>query len=254
MNFALIKSRMALLAAMACAAIASASEAQAQAQRICIEEVSGVCLKYATREAGDATKPKASAALSPAARNERGLRLSREDRKAAQRGLAAGAFYGGSIDGAFGPQSRRAIAAWQRANGFTASGYLAEGQVALLSDAGRADGESGAGEVFTQSIEVDKESTMTVTVTRLSATEAELKLTISSMARNGPNYPFENSCRIPLDAAFSCRLRDELGRSRNRTPSMSGSWSRREVSGQLPKVSVFSTGSASFGTTSFKMW
>lgn len=107
--------------------LAFAVPAFAQESRVCIEEVSGVCLKY--REAPAARQ------VSPAEAAERALNLSAEDRRTAQSGLAAEGVYRGGIDGALGPQSRRAIRDWQRARGDAATGFLTAGQLAALAEA-----------------------------------------------------------------------------------------------------------------------
>lgn len=104
-------------------------------ERVCVEEAAGVCLKYQSVEQPAATTP-APQQASPAERSEKALGLSRENRRAIQRGLGDAGHYGGAIDGLFGPGTRRAIASWQRANGLTASGYLTAGAVAALTRAG----------------------------------------------------------------------------------------------------------------------
>lgn len=59
-------------------------------------------------------------------------RLSLAERKAVQRALREAGFYGGKIDGALGPGSRKAIAAWQDSVGAAATGYLAPRQAKTL--------------------------------------------------------------------------------------------------------------------------
>lgn len=62
--------------------------------------------------------------------NER--KLDREARKALQVALAWEGFYNSGIDGAFGPGTRRAMAAWQEANGYAPTGVLTTRQRARL--------------------------------------------------------------------------------------------------------------------------
>lgn len=54
------------------------------------------------------------------------------DRMAVQRALAAAGLYAGEIDGAIGPASRSAIAAWQASVGAVGSGYLTRDQADSL--------------------------------------------------------------------------------------------------------------------------
>jgi len=68
----------------------------------------------------------------PAAPQPKQPRLSLAERKAVQRALREAGFYGGAIDGALGPGSRKAIAAWQESVGATPSGYLAPRQASTL--------------------------------------------------------------------------------------------------------------------------
>ena len=52
-----------------------------------------------------------------------------------QRGLAALGFDAGLADGMFGPRTRSAIRAWQRAKGLAATGYLTRDQAEALAAA-----------------------------------------------------------------------------------------------------------------------
>lgn len=102
----------------------------ALAERVCVEKVSGVCLRYQER-------PRA---VSPAEAAEQRLGLSPTERRQAQRALAAAGHYDSTVDGRFGPGTRQALRGWQRAQGFDATGYLTADQLtALLSppEAGR---------------------------------------------------------------------------------------------------------------------
>lgn len=54
--------------------------------------------------------------------------LTRDEREEIQRALQAEGYYAAAIDGAFGPGTRRAMAAWQTANGYEATGVLSTAQ------------------------------------------------------------------------------------------------------------------------------
>lgn len=58
--------------------------------------------------------------------------LSRSDRIAIQARLSDRGYYRGGLDGAFGQGTRNAIAQWQSASGFSASGYLTRSQAQTL--------------------------------------------------------------------------------------------------------------------------
>lgn len=73
-----------------------------------------------------------AAPVSESARAEAQLGLTRSDRVAVQQRLAAGRYYTSSIDGDFGAGTRRAITAWQRANGYGQTGYLNRTQLTAL--------------------------------------------------------------------------------------------------------------------------
>ena len=65
---------------------------------------------------------------------EEALSLSRDDRRAIQRGLSMLGFDPRGIDGLFGNGSRTAIASWQGKNGYEATAYLTRDQVIKLLD------------------------------------------------------------------------------------------------------------------------
>lgn len=68
-----------------------------------------------------------------AAQTEAALNLSRQQRATIQAGLTRRGFDTRGVDGVFGRGTRNAIAAWQRANDFSATGYLTAQQVQRLS-------------------------------------------------------------------------------------------------------------------------
>ena len=73
-----------------------------------------------------------------ARQGEDDLNLGRDERRRVQTSLSALDFDPGAIDGIFGPGTRTALSAWQRANGFVATGYLTADQLSLMSQqAGR---------------------------------------------------------------------------------------------------------------------
>ena len=71
-----------------------------------------------------------------AAEGQRDAALTRDERIAVQRGLAALGFDAGLADGMFGPRSRTAIRAWQRAKGLEGTGYVTRDEALALADAG----------------------------------------------------------------------------------------------------------------------
>lgn len=67
-----------------------------------------------------------------ARRSERAL--SREERRGLQTALQAAGFYNATIDGAFGPGTRRSMADWQSFNGYEPTGILTTSQRIVLMD------------------------------------------------------------------------------------------------------------------------
>ncbi|WP_171210575.1 serine protease [Ruegeria sp. HKCCA5426] len=61
--------------------------------------------------------------------------LTAQERKDLQTALQAAGFYNSTIDGAFGPGTRRSMGDWQRFNGFEATGVLTTAQRQALMDA-----------------------------------------------------------------------------------------------------------------------
>lgn len=98
-----------------------------------------------------APEPAVTAAAPPAAPEETLAEarsaeqaLTRAERDAIQTALQWAGFYGGAIDGAFGPGTRGAITAWQTARGHEATGFLTTRQRgSLLSE--RAEAEAALG-------------------------------------------------------------------------------------------------------------
>lgn len=73
---------------------------------------------------------------------EEALGLSRDDRRAIQRGLTLVGFDTKGIDGVFGAGSRNAIAGWQKKNGYEGTTYLTREQIVKLTE--QADARSAA--------------------------------------------------------------------------------------------------------------
>lgn len=113
---------------IAALALLSLAPAPALAERVCVEELAGTCLKYADPPAAAPARP-----VSAEEEAERALGLGPEERRRIQSGLRAAGHYGGAVDGAIGPASRRAIASWQRAEGAPATGYLTGPQAQRLA-------------------------------------------------------------------------------------------------------------------------
>ncbi len=87
---------------------------------------------------------------------EDALALNRDARRSIQRNLALLGFNPRGIDGIFGPGSRAAITAWQRANGFDANGYLTGAQVRKLADAAAARAAELEAEAAARQVEEER--------------------------------------------------------------------------------------------------
>ncbi|MDJ1007758.1 MAG: serine protease [Paracoccaceae bacterium] len=81
---------------------------------------------------GPEPEPLIPAEETPAQARAAERQLSGEDRRELQRALAYDGFYRSTIDGAFGPGTRRAIESWQSANRFEATGFLTSRQRTAL--------------------------------------------------------------------------------------------------------------------------
>ncbi|MEL7465376.1 MAG: peptidoglycan-binding domain-containing protein [Pseudomonadota bacterium] len=120
----------------------NAGASPAWAQQVCVEEAGGVCLKYAPAPEPTPAAPKpqpttrAPAPLSPAAQEERALRLTRDERREVQAGLRVGGYYNGSLDGAIGRGTRAGISRWQSEVGEPVTGFLTFAQARRLRDIG----------------------------------------------------------------------------------------------------------------------
>ncbi|MEF9604825.1 peptidoglycan-binding domain-containing protein [Paracoccus sp. PXZ] len=78
--------------------------------------------------------PSASSAAQPSpAAAERALDLDPVERAAIQRHLSRLGQQPGPADGVFGPRTRLAISAWQRANGLAATGHLTRSQIRVIA-------------------------------------------------------------------------------------------------------------------------
>ena len=88
---------------------------------------------------------------------EAALALDRDRRSAVQRQLAILGFDPRGVDGIFGPGSRAALTAWQKAQGFAATGYLSADQATrLASQAARRSAELEA-QAAARQAEVDRQ-------------------------------------------------------------------------------------------------
>ena len=89
---------------------------------------------------GDPVEEEPPATLSPA-EGEKGLDLSREERRLVQLGLAVAGHPPGSADGVLGGKTRRALKAWQASKEVDATGYLTRGQSEALVALGKREEE-----------------------------------------------------------------------------------------------------------------
>lgn len=206
------------------------------AEKVCVEEVGGVCLKFQ-----DVRQ------VSPAEAAENQLGLTAADRRAAQAGLAAEGYYTGGVDGALGPQSRGAIRNWQSSRGEAATGYLTAGQIAALRSAAQASALTPAAPAeSTQDVEtapatetaaapteqaahpqpgrIYSDGHVTLQGVRADMTvervdDANVRITL----RMEDDQVLEDSCIQPIDAEVACYMR----RAR---------WNMILVSGRLPRL------------------
>lgn len=197
-------SRRMLTIIAAFAALAAPAFAQ---QRICVEELAGTCLKW--REVAPRTPPAAPAAVSPDAAAERSLGLDTAERRAIQAGLNAEGLDAGAPDGAFGPRTRRAIAAWQQARGVPATGYLTAEQAVTLRGATASPAAETAGGVtapeFT-SVSKFSGSTFRIFVTPADAGAMRLRLRVETF---DAGEPFDQSCVLSTQGSDECVM-DQL--------------------------------------------
>ena len=103
-------------------------------------------------DTGSLSEEQVEKMLSRAASNTRTAVLDGDKRRRIQQALSLGGFDPGPVDGKFGPRTRRAIRAWQHANGYPGTGSLSEKQVEkMLSWAAsnaKPQAGSGAGELY----------------------------------------------------------------------------------------------------------
>ena len=91
---------------------------------------------------GDAVEEEPSAVTAPSPEAVEGnLKLSREDRRLVQMGLAAAGYSPGPADGMLGGKTRRALRAWQESKEVEATGYLTREQSVGLVALGREESE-----------------------------------------------------------------------------------------------------------------
>lgn len=125
----------------------------------------------------------ARAAISGAALNaeaqaqatEAALGLDRTDRRNVQRNLSLLGYNPRGIDGIFGPGSRAAIKAWQRANGYDPTGYLTAQQVRALASAAKTKADQLAAEAAARKAEEERRDTLYWRDTGRGASEAGLR-------------------------------------------------------------------------------
>jgi len=106
---------------------------------------------------------------------EAALGLNRTDRRDIQRNLSLLGFNPRGIDGIFGAGSRSAIQAWQRTNGYEASGYFTAQQLRSLSNAAKRRAEELAAEAQQRKAEEEQRDTQYWRDTGRGGSEAGLR-------------------------------------------------------------------------------
>lgn len=106
---------------------------------------------------------------------EDALMLSRDDRRAVQKGLALLDFDPKGVDGLFGAGSRSAISAWQKKNGFEPTSYLTRDQIALLQGQSDARAKQLEAEAQARKAEQDRQDQLYWNQTGAAGDEAGLR-------------------------------------------------------------------------------
>ena len=205
----------------------------ANAEKVCVEEAAGVCLKYREVASAKPAAPKPAAPSAPAAQafpgtdeaqTEKGLNLSRNEYRLVQAGLQKSGHYTGTLDGVMGGGSRKALAAWQAANGDPATGYITFEQALALQEARplapRAEEPAAVaviatppvatpglpknGETYSETVDVlvgNSWGKATVIVSRLNDESAKV-----SVRFRATGWRMNDECVFPLSGEHSCRI------------------------------------------------
>ena len=235
------------------------------ADPVCVEEVAGVCLKFAPKASGN--EARAKPAPSKGERAEANLDLSRDERRAIQQVLGFQAGYAGPVDGLFGPATRRAIAAWQSANASAATGYLsaADARALLVAHAvstasarnqSDATASGGADEPLASqesALEPAEEQTKARPVRRLIALtpRSTVDVQLGSIADDAATLEYTATmdkgsitgrCEISLSEAYRCRLSGWYG-------------TVITLSGEMPRMLVeWKHGSGGYRSEQVELW
>ena len=150
----------------------------------------------------------------PAEQREQELNLTRAERREIQENLVALGYNTRGVDGVFGRGSRSAIAAWQQAEEFTASGFLSRGQIDLLNvQADNVRAEAQAAQVSAQA-EREREDRAFWQATGASGEEAALRRYLTA-------FP---------DGVFADRARNDLAviDAANGNAAVNAAWQRAQ--------------------------
>ncbi len=212
--------------------------APAEAQRICEEELAGTCLKWREEAPTRAAPAPAPPPPTAEAMAEQALGLDSDGRRRVQAALNRAGFEAGMPDGAFGPQTRRAILNWQRATGRPATGYLAAEEAEALEAAAPpapavapapapvaiAPPEAPEPEAASPLSAEMRHGASRFALRAEPAGDQSVTLTLRMTTQNR-GATFEQACRAPRSGAFEC----VLGQS---------GWNRVRVEGALPEVTL----------------
>ncbi|MFN3262551.1 MAG: peptidoglycan-binding domain-containing protein [Pikeienuella sp.] len=210
--------------------------APAAAQRVCEEELAGTCLKWREEEPTRAAPAPAPPPPSAEAIAEQALGLDADARRRVQAALNRAGFEAGMPDGAFGPQTRRALLNWQRATGRVATGYLAAEEAEALEGAARPAPSPAPAPVAVAPREApEPESASPISAEmrhgasrfalRAEPADSESVTLSLRMTTQNRSSTFEQTCRAPRSGPFECIL------------GQSG-WNRVRVEGALPEVTL----------------
>ena len=175
----------------------------------------------AARQVEEAARRQAArAAQQQAQETEVALGLDRRARIRVQQGLMSLDYPVEVADGLFGPVTRLALRNWQRAKGFTATGYLTSEQATTLMEAGRAAADLPPAEA--QQLAVAERQAASRSGSRTSSANAKPPRPNANARPQRPNGQRQAEAERQRQAEEAERARQAAAEAERRTPSRRG--------------------------------